>query len=231
MEFSNQVIVYLDSAILEIDAKQRPVEERVIDGLPHGAARQVMTRLFEDDQSAMQALVDRAALANAHRGAFLWTCPATAQVILDAVEMADLAQDPSATLRGLLSRLVEVASEVGPASSQGNIALVLFDKARIGRIGGVLIASGGYPDGIPDNLSMLTDFGLRAPGQRLPVTLSCCAVGARDGDAITRAVVLPQTALDLRCMPIDPRARTVILKATEAGENHLRFERTMPSYS
>ena len=35
----------------------------------------------------------------------------------------------------------------------------------------------------------------------------------------------------LRCMPIDPRARTVILKATEAGENHLRFERTMRSYS
>ncbi len=30
---------------------------------------------------------------------------------------------------------------------------------------------------------------------------------------------------------IDPRARTVILKATEAGENHLRFERTMASYS
>ena len=53
----------------------------------------------------------------------------------------------------------------------------------------------GYPDGIPDNLSMLTDFGLRAPGQRLPVALSCCAVGARDGDAITRAVVLPQTLL------------------------------------
>jgi hypothetical protein len=63
-----------------------------------------------------------------------------------------LAQDPSATLRGLLSRLVEVASEVGQASSQGNIALVLFDKARIGRIGGVSIASGGYPDGIPDKL-------------------------------------------------------------------------------
>ena len=32
-------------------------------------------------------------------------------------------------------------------------------------------------------------------------------------------------------MTIDPRARTVILKATEAGENHLRFESTMASYS
>ena len=154
----------------------------------------------------MQALADGTTLAHAHSGAFVWTCLAAAQVLLDAVEMSDLAQDPSATLRGLLARLVEVASCVGPASRQGNIALVFFDKAPVGHVGGVLIASGGYPDGIPDNLSMLTDFGLRAPGQRLPVTLSCCAVGARDGDAITRAVVLPQTALDLRCMTDRPES-------------------------
>ena len=49
------------------------------------------------------------------RGAFCWTCPAAAKVFLDAVEMSDLAQDPSATLRALLARLVEVASRVGPA--------------------------------------------------------------------------------------------------------------------
>jgi hypothetical protein len=44
---------------------------------------------------------------------------AAAQVLLDAVEMSDLTQDPSATLRGLLARLVKVASRMGtsPAAS------------------------------------------------------------------------------------------------------------------
>jgi hypothetical protein len=32
-------------------------------------------------------------------------------------------------------------------------------------------------------------------------------------------------------LPIDPRARMAIMKATEAGENHLRFERKMLSYA
>ena len=76
----------------------------------------------------MQTLADRTTLAHAHSGAFPWTCPAAAQVLLDAVEMSDLAQDPSTTLRGLLARLVEVASRVGPASRQGDIAFVFLTK-------------------------------------------------------------------------------------------------------
>ena len=77
----------------------------------------------------MQALADGTALARAHGGALPWTCSAAAQSILDAVEMGDLTQDPSATLRSLLARLVEVAPDMGPASGQGNIACVFFDKA------------------------------------------------------------------------------------------------------
>ena len=112
----HEVVVDLDSAIFEIDTKQRPVGERVIDGLAKSAARQIAGGLFEENQSAVQALADRTTLAQAHRGAFSWTCPAVAQVLLDAVEMSDLAQDPSAALRSLLAGLVEVASCVGPSS-------------------------------------------------------------------------------------------------------------------
>ena len=49
--------------------------------------------------------------------------------------MPDLTQDPSTTLRGLLARLVEVASRVGPASRQGDLVFVSFDKAPVGHIG------------------------------------------------------------------------------------------------
>ena len=82
----------------------------------------------------MQAMADGTTLAHAHSAAFPWTCMAAAQVLLDAVEMADLTQDPSATLRSLLARLVEVASHVGPASSQGDIAFVFFEKAPVGHV-------------------------------------------------------------------------------------------------
>ena len=83
----------------------------------------------------MQALADRTTLAQAHSGPFPWTCLAAAQVLLDAVEMSDLAQDPSATLRSLFTRLVEVASHVGPASRQGDLARMVFNKAPVGHVG------------------------------------------------------------------------------------------------
>ena len=120
----DEIIIDLDSAIFEIDAKERPVGERVIDGLAKSAAGQIAAGLFEEDQSAVQSLADRTTLARAHSGAFPWTCLAAAQVLLDAVEMADLTQDPSATLRRLLARFVEVAPHMGPASCQGDIAFV-----------------------------------------------------------------------------------------------------------
>jgi hypothetical protein len=82
---------------------------RVVDGLAKSAARQITAGLLEEDQSTMQALVDRTTLAAAHGVAFSWTGLSAAQVLLDAVEMSDLAQEPSATLRGLFARLVEVA--------------------------------------------------------------------------------------------------------------------------
>jgi hypothetical protein len=96
----------------------------------------------------VQALADRTTLAQAHSGAFPGTCPVAAQILLDAVEMSDLAQDPSATLRSLLACLVEVASRVGPASRQGDFACVVFDKAPVGYIGvalqGALEVCGDY---------------------------------------------------------------------------------------
>ena len=61
----DQIIINLNSAILEIDAKQRPVGERVIDGLAKSAARQIAAGLFEEDQSAVQALANGTALAHA----------------------------------------------------------------------------------------------------------------------------------------------------------------------
>lgn len=145
----DEIIVDLDSAIFEIDAKEGPVGERVIDGLAKSAAGQVAAGLFEEDQSAVQALADRTTLADAHSGAFPWTCPAASQILLDAIEMADLTQDPSATLRGLLARFVEVASHVGPASCQGDIAVVFFDEAPVGHVSialkGALEVCGDYP--------------------------------------------------------------------------------------
>jgi hypothetical protein len=42
----HEVAVYLDSAIFEIDTKQRPVGKRVIDGLAKSAARQIAAGLF-----------------------------------------------------------------------------------------------------------------------------------------------------------------------------------------
>ena len=102
---------------------------------PKSATRQIAAGLFEEDQSAVQALVDRTTLAHAHSGPFPWTCLTAAQVLLDAVEMSDLAQDPSATLRSLFTRLVEVASHVGPASRQGDLARVVSNKAPVGHVG------------------------------------------------------------------------------------------------
>ena len=45
----HEVVVDLNSAIFEVDTKQRPVGERVIDGLAKGAARQITAGLFEED--------------------------------------------------------------------------------------------------------------------------------------------------------------------------------------
>jgi hypothetical protein len=87
----HEIVVYLDSAIFETDTKQGPVGQRIIDGLAKSAARQIAARLFEEDQSAVQVLADRTTLAQAHSGPFRWTCLAAAQVLLDAVEMSDLA--------------------------------------------------------------------------------------------------------------------------------------------
>ena len=131
----HEVVVDLDSTIFEIDTQQRPIGERVIDGLAKSAARQITARLFEEDQSTVETLANGTALAAAHRGPFPWTCLAAAQVLLDAVEMSDLTQDPSTTLRSLLARLVKVASRMGPASGQVNIARVFFDEAPIGQVG------------------------------------------------------------------------------------------------
>jgi hypothetical protein len=55
----HEIVVYLDSAIFEIDAKQGPGGERVIDGLAKGAARQVTAGRFEEVQSAVQTLANR----------------------------------------------------------------------------------------------------------------------------------------------------------------------------
>jgi hypothetical protein len=52
---------------------------------------------------------------------FSWTGLAAAQVFFDAGRDERSAQDPSATLWGLLTRLVEVAPGVGPASRQGDL--------------------------------------------------------------------------------------------------------------
>src|SRR5262245_19677780 len=131
----HEVVVELEATIFEIDTQQRPIGERVIDGLSKGAARQITTRLFEEDQSMVETLANEPALAAAHGGPFPWTGLAAAQVLLDAVEMSDLTQDPSATLRRLLSRLVQVASRMGPASCQGDLERMFFDEAPIGQIG------------------------------------------------------------------------------------------------
>ena len=69
----HEVVVYLDSAVFEIDTKQRPVGESVIDGLTKSPAGQIAAGLFEEDQSAVQTLTDRTTLAHAHSGAFPWT--------------------------------------------------------------------------------------------------------------------------------------------------------------
>ena len=61
--------------------------------------RQIVAGLLGEDQSTVQALVDRTTLTQAHGGAYVGTCPAATQVLLDATEMGDLAQDPSETLR------------------------------------------------------------------------------------------------------------------------------------
>jgi hypothetical protein len=42
----HEIVVYLDSAIFEIDTKQRPVGERVIDGLAKSAGRQIAGGTF-----------------------------------------------------------------------------------------------------------------------------------------------------------------------------------------
>jgi hypothetical protein len=96
---------------------------------------QVAAGLLEEDQSAAQALVDRTTLAQARGGACVGTGLAAMQVLLDAIEMGDLAQDPFAALRGLLARFEEVAACVGPASRQGNLPRVVLEEAPVGHVG------------------------------------------------------------------------------------------------
>ena len=43
----HEIVVYLDSAIFEIDTKQGPVGERIIDGLAKSAARQIAAGRFK----------------------------------------------------------------------------------------------------------------------------------------------------------------------------------------
>ena len=110
----HEVVVELEATIFEIDTQQRPIGERVIDGLSKGAARQITARLFEEDQSTVETLANEPALAAAHGGPFPWTGLAAAQVLLDAVEMSDLTQDPSGTLWSLLARFVSEQLDYEP---------------------------------------------------------------------------------------------------------------------
>ena len=72
--------------------------------LGKSAAGQIAAGVLEEDQSLVQPLANAMTPTEAHCGAYLGPARLRRKVLLNAVEMSNLAQDPSA-LCSLLARL------------------------------------------------------------------------------------------------------------------------------
>jgi hypothetical protein len=91
----------------------RAIGERVIDGLQKRCAAD-SGEFFKENQSRERRWQTKRLWLLRTAARFLGL--AAALVLLDAVEMSDLTQDPSTMLRGLLARLVKVALRMSRAS-------------------------------------------------------------------------------------------------------------------
>ena len=114
----DQVVVNLEATVVEINAQQGPLGEGIVEGLAKVAARQVTPGHFAALQRAVDPREDRDAVAGADRGAQARSRLGLAQVCLDAVKQADLAQQPLGAQGRLLAGLVEVTPSPKPRQTR-----------------------------------------------------------------------------------------------------------------
>lgn len=129
----DEVIVDLNSSVVEEHAEEIPIGEGVVDGHAHAAAREIATGKFEADEDAMNAEVDHAAVAGADNHSLDGTGLLVAQDRFDVVEVGDLAQEPGGAQRSLWLGFEETASGMRPATGQCNLTLAFLDEAWVRR--------------------------------------------------------------------------------------------------
>ena len=129
----DQVVVDLQAAVVEVAAKQFPLAQGVVDGLSHGAGRQVGSGGFPRGEHTMDAADNKIAVAGPEGRPQVRADSAFPHLLFEVIEVSDLAQDPGGPQGRVFAGLVEVAPGMGPATDQLDVLPVL-GKARVGRV-------------------------------------------------------------------------------------------------
>lgn len=130
----DEVVVDLDSAIVEVCLEVRHLGEGVVNSRSHARFRQEPVGALPDQQDVLDALDDRSALVAASHGAQFGTGAPLSKPGFGPVEGGDLTQDPSGLLWGVLAGFVEAAPGVCPASNERKFAGVGSRKGGVGRV-------------------------------------------------------------------------------------------------
>jgi hypothetical protein len=104
----HKILIDLDAPIFEVNAKERPQVQRVVDGQAHSAAGQVAPLHFQAGQNTMEPLVNGPGLISANHATQSRTTSTPAEFSLNVVEVSDLAQEPVGDAGILLTRFVKL---------------------------------------------------------------------------------------------------------------------------
>ena len=127
----HQVVVDLNTSIIQINTEEFPVGECVVDGLSHGAFGKVAA--FPFYQCTVDALVNDSAVAGSDDSTQSGLGLLPPQLCFDVVEVGDLTQEPSGFDWCLLLGFKEASSSVCPAASQ--CYRTFLGKAGVGAVG------------------------------------------------------------------------------------------------
>ena len=128
----HEILIDLDAAIAEVNAEREPKVQRVSEGQPHAAARQVAPFHFEPRQDTMKPSINGFGLMGAHGGAKLRPTSTFPQLSFNTVKMPDLAHEPAGHERVLVTRRVHLSSHMRPTPGEPDVLLVT-SEARVRR--------------------------------------------------------------------------------------------------
>src|ERR1051326_7960569 len=163
----DHIVINLNPTVAQVHLEGRPLAPGKLDSLAQETLGQEPSNGSETNQCPPDPLDNRATLIGSHRFAQGWTGLFVAQDRLDAVEVLDLAQEPTADPGSLFTGLIEPPPNVSPASSQDNGVAASLGKAGICGVAVTLdcafevlwndhVQTSGRPTGIPPKEHVLS---------------------------------------------------------------------------